>query len=140
MSATAYAEPESDRIYGVLSSVRKAGSLSRLILFRDRSLLRALAEFVTHYHSQRHYLGKGNALLSPPNTKLGSTRGFIVSSIWVACCATTAAPSDSLTLRANSCLWLIAIQSTISHWPHTGYTNAGLIHLATLLRKSLSGC
>ena len=39
--------------------------LSKLILFGERPLLRALAEFSTHYHHDRNHQGKGNKLLFP---------------------------------------------------------------------------
>jgi len=39
--------------------------LSRLILFGERSLARALAEFAAHYHSERNHQGKDNELLFP---------------------------------------------------------------------------
>lgn len=39
--------------------------LSKLILFGESSLRRALTEFVTHYHSERNHQGKGNVLLFP---------------------------------------------------------------------------
>jgi hypothetical protein len=34
--------------------------LSKLILFGERSLRRALSEYVTHFHSERNHQGKGN--------------------------------------------------------------------------------
>jgi putative transposase len=43
----------------------KQECLSRLILFGDRSLQRALTEFIAHYHSERNHQGKGNVLLFP---------------------------------------------------------------------------
>ena len=55
----------------------KQECLSRLILFGEGSLRRALAEFLEHYHSERNHQGKGNILLFPPadtqQTALGST-------------------------------------------------------------------
>ena len=39
--------------------------LAKLILFGERSLQRALTEFVAHYHSERNHQGKGNVLLFP---------------------------------------------------------------------------
>jgi hypothetical protein len=48
----------------------KTECLSKLILFGERSLQRALTEFVAHYHSERNHQGKANALLFPaPLTK-----------------------------------------------------------------------
>jgi putative transposase len=39
--------------------------LSKLILFGERSLRRALSEYVSHFHSERNHQGKGNVLLFP---------------------------------------------------------------------------
>jgi transposase InsO family protein len=39
--------------------------LSRIILFGERSLRRALSEYVKHYHAERNHQGKGNVLLFP---------------------------------------------------------------------------
>src|SRR4051812_1926523 len=43
----------------------KEECLSKLILFGELSLGRALNEFVAHFHSERNHQGKGNALLFP---------------------------------------------------------------------------
>ena len=43
----------------------KQECLSRLILFGEGSLRRALTEFVEHYHVERNNQGKGNVLLFP---------------------------------------------------------------------------
>jgi putative transposase len=40
--------------------------LSKLILFGEASLRRALSEFIEHYHWERNHQGKGNLLLFPP--------------------------------------------------------------------------
>jgi putative transposase len=37
--------------------------LSRIILFGERSLRRAMKEYVEHYHTERNHQGKGNVLL-----------------------------------------------------------------------------
>jgi transposase InsO family protein len=39
--------------------------LSKLILFGEGSLRRALQDFIDHYHTERNHQGKGNALLFP---------------------------------------------------------------------------
>jgi len=44
----------------------KEECLSRLILFGEASLQRALTEFIAHFHSERNHQGKGNLLLFPP--------------------------------------------------------------------------
>jgi putative transposase len=43
----------------------KEECLSRLILFGERSLGRALTEYVTHFHQERPHQGKGNVILMP---------------------------------------------------------------------------
>jgi putative transposase len=43
----------------------KEECLSKLILFGERSLQRALTEFIAHFHSERNHQGKGNVLLLP---------------------------------------------------------------------------
>ena len=43
----------------------KQECLSKLILFGEASLKRALADFIAHYHSERPHQGKGNMLLFP---------------------------------------------------------------------------
>jgi hypothetical protein len=37
--------------------------LSKIILFGERSLRRALSEYVEHYHAERNHQGKSNVLL-----------------------------------------------------------------------------
>jgi putative transposase len=41
----------------------KEGSLSRVILFGERSLRQALGTYVNHFHAERNHQGKGNILL-----------------------------------------------------------------------------
>ena len=36
-----------------------------MILFGERSLRRALSNYVDHFHAERNYQGKGNILLFP---------------------------------------------------------------------------
>jgi len=43
----------------------KEETLSRLILFGERSLWHALTEYVTHFHHERPHQGKGNVVLMP---------------------------------------------------------------------------
>ena len=43
----------------------KEECLSKLILFGEASLRRALADFLDHYHLERNHQGKGNTLLFP---------------------------------------------------------------------------
>jgi putative transposase len=43
----------------------KEECLSKLILFGERSLLRALQQYVVHYHEERNHQGKENLILFP---------------------------------------------------------------------------
>ena len=51
----------------------KESCLSRLILFGEGSLRKAIAEFVAHYHSKRHHQGLDNRLLRPEPGHEGNT-------------------------------------------------------------------
>src|SRR5215469_13544425 len=51
----------------------KEECLSKLILFGEASLERALREFLAHYHSERNHQGKGNRLLFPPAPSVPTT-------------------------------------------------------------------
>jgi hypothetical protein len=46
----------------------KEECLSKVILFGERCLRRALSEYVEHYHAERNHQGKGNVLLFPRDT------------------------------------------------------------------------
>lgn len=46
--------------------------LSKLILFGESSLKRALTEFTQHYHSERNHQEKDNVLLFPPPDEIQS--------------------------------------------------------------------
>ena len=47
--------------------------LDRLILFGERRLLRALNEFLAHYHRERNHQGLGNALITPDTPRTPGT-------------------------------------------------------------------
>jgi hypothetical protein len=47
----------------------KEECLSRLILFGERSLRRALQQYVVHYHEERNHQGKENLILFPKQTE-----------------------------------------------------------------------
>jgi putative transposase len=47
----------------------KEECLSRLILFGEASLRRALQNYLPHYHEERNHQGKGNVLLFPQITQ-----------------------------------------------------------------------
>jgi putative transposase len=46
----------------------KEECLSKVVLFGERSLRRALNEYVEHFHVERNRQGKGNILLFPQDT------------------------------------------------------------------------
>jgi len=48
--------------------------LSKIILFGDRSLRRALSEYVAYYHTERNHQGKSNVLLFPYVSEMRSSR------------------------------------------------------------------
>ena len=48
--------------------------MSKLILFGERSLRRALSEYVVHYHAERNHQGKSNVLLFPQVTETRSDK------------------------------------------------------------------
>ena len=50
----------------------KEECLSRLILFGEASLRRALNEYIAHFHAERPHQGKGNVLLFPEPTDRAS--------------------------------------------------------------------
>jgi hypothetical protein len=51
----------------------KSECLSKLILFGEASLRRALTEFLDHFHGERNHQGKGNVLLFP-SEKVGQQK------------------------------------------------------------------
>ena len=56
----------------------KRECLSRLVLFGEGSLRRALNEFLEHYHTERNHQGKGNVLLFPSTGTLQPVSGSTV--------------------------------------------------------------
>src|SRR3954466_13275523 len=52
----------------------KSECLSKLILFGEGSLRRAVTQFVEHYHLERPHQGKGNQLLFPAPVSLPARR------------------------------------------------------------------
>jgi Integrase core domain len=47
--------------------------LDRLIFFAERRLLRAIDEFLAHYHGERNHRGLGNELITPETRPLRGT-------------------------------------------------------------------
>ena len=54
----------------------KSESLNRIIFFGKRSLERAVAEYVEHYHAERNHQGLQNSLIEPDQTT-GTDNGTI---------------------------------------------------------------
>ena len=54
----------------------KSECLDRMIFFGPRSLERAVANFIQHYHAERNHQGLGNVLIEP-DEHVGSTAGSI---------------------------------------------------------------
>jgi transposase InsO family protein len=55
----------------------KEECLSRLILFGESSLRRALHQYTVHYHEERNHQGKGNRILFPSQTKARRNTGAV---------------------------------------------------------------
>lgn len=56
----------------------KEECLSKLILFGEASLKRALEHYVVHYHAERNHQGKGNVILFPSKDKrVGNNQGTV---------------------------------------------------------------
>ena len=55
----------------------KEECLSRLVLFGEASLRRALTQYVAHFHHERNHQGKGNVLLFPTVTQDPAREGSI---------------------------------------------------------------
>ena len=55
----------------------KEECLARLILFGERALWQALAQYDAHYHHERNHQGKGNVLLMPVSSHVGQREGRI---------------------------------------------------------------
>jgi hypothetical protein len=64
----------------------KEECLSKVILFGERSLRRALSEYVEHYHAERNHQGKDNVLLFPRDTSVRRTGLCNAVSDWVGSC------------------------------------------------------
>ncbi len=54
----------------------KESCLDRKILFGERSLRKAIREFLEHYHQERNHQGLGNRLIDPQD-EIGSLEGSI---------------------------------------------------------------
>ena len=56
----------------------KSECLDRMIFYGEKSLRRALREYVAHYHAERNHQGLGNALIDRGDT-VGAVAGKIRS-------------------------------------------------------------
>jgi len=61
-----------ERYFGSL----KAECLSRMIFFGEKSLRRAVTEFLNHYHAERNHQGLGNTIIEPDD-EIGQVAGKI---------------------------------------------------------------
>jgi len=61
--------------------------LSKLILIGERSLRRALSEYVDHYHTERNHQGMDNILLLPRDTAVRRERPVQCREDWAGRCA-----------------------------------------------------
>jgi putative transposase len=61
-----------ERVFGSL----KSECMSRMIFFGERSLRRAVSEFLDHYHAERNHQGLDNKIIQPDAT-VGSSAGQI---------------------------------------------------------------
>ena len=66
----------------------KEECLSKVILFGERSLWRALSNYVDHFHTERNHQGKGNLLLFPLATDRQREGPVQCRSDWAGSCAT----------------------------------------------------
>ena len=55
----------------------KEECLSRLILFGEPSLRRALQQYIEHYHGERNHQGKDNRILFPSRPEAGGNMGAV---------------------------------------------------------------
>jgi hypothetical protein len=83
--------------------------LSKLILFGERSLRRAMREYVAHYHAERNHQGKSNVLLFPHVMELVVPVLWSVASGWAGSFVTTIETPRELATKSRSIairLWL----------------------------------
>ena len=101
-NANAYAER-------FVHSIREE-CFDRLILFGERRLLRALDEFVAHYHGERNHRGLGNALIVP---QVDASCGHRVRCLsdGAGSCATTTTPLEKRGLSFRTSLSALAVSS-----------------------------
>jgi hypothetical protein len=99
----------------------KEECLSKLVLFSQASIKRALQQYLIHYHEERNHQGKGNALLFPSQARpVGSEQGSVQcqqrlvglqkyyyrQAASAAQRAIRSSPQDSTSLRFSKWPWL----------------------------------
>ena len=67
----------------------KEECLSKVVLFRERSLRRALSEYVEHFHAERNHQGRGTSCCSPGVRTSAATGLFNAASDWADSCVIT---------------------------------------------------
>ena len=79
----------------------KEECLSKLILFGEASLRRALSEYIDHYPAERNHQGKGNRLLFPSPGALNPQVAGASAAVNASAVSSdiTAERLDSLTIR-----------------------------------------
>ena len=60
----------------------KEECLSKVVLFRERSLRRALSEYVEHFHAERNHQGRATSCCSPGVRTSAATGLFNAASDW----------------------------------------------------------
>ena len=60
----------------------KEECLSKVVLFRERSLRRALSEYVEHFHAERNHQGRGTSCCSPGVRTSAATGLFNAAIDW----------------------------------------------------------
>ena len=80
----------------------KEECLSKLILFGEASLKRALQQYLIHYHEERNHQGKENTLLFPRQTQpVGSESGIGSMSAAIGRAAQVLLPAGCLSIRSD---------------------------------------
>jgi putative transposase len=77
--------------------------LSKIILFGNRSLQRAMSEYVTHYNTERNHQGKSNVLLFPGLIEMSRAKRCAPASDLGFCAITIERPRE-IGVRAQSSL------------------------------------
>src|SRR6266550_1114847 len=70
-------KPESELVRGTLGEVGQEECLSRLILFGESSLRRALQQYLVHYHEERKHQGNDNRILFPSRQEARRNKGAV---------------------------------------------------------------